>query len=51
MKVDGVISCNGEPGLNSYSGGGSGGSIWITANMMRGYGQIQVGAQGNPLGL
>ena len=42
MKVDGVISCNGVSGTSAYSGGGSGGSIWIEANLIRGYGQIQV---------
>ena len=42
MQVDGVISCNGESGSNAHSGGGSGGSVWIEANLIRGYGKIQV---------
>lgn len=42
MKVDGVISCNGGSGSSAYSGGGSGGSIWIEANLIRGYGKMQV---------
>ena len=44
MKIDGLISCNGAHGSSAYSGGGSGGSIWIEANLIRGYGQIQVGS-------
>ena len=42
MKIDGTVSCNGQTGSTAYSGGGSGGSIWIVTNQMRGYGQIQV---------
>ena len=33
---------NGATGSNGYSGGGSGGSIWIESNLIRGYGKIQV---------
>ena len=42
MKIDGTVSCSGQTGSTAYSGGGSGGSIWIVTNVMRGYGQIQV---------
>lgn len=42
MNIDGIVSCNGQTGSTAYSGGGSGGSIWIVTNLMRGYGQIQV---------
>ena len=42
MKIDGTVSCIGQTGSTAYSGGGSGGSIWIVTNLMRGYGQIQV---------
>ena len=42
MKIDGIVSCNGQTGSTAYSGGGSGGSIWIVTNLMRGYGQFQV---------
>ena len=42
LKVDGTISANGAAGQQSYSGGGSGGSVWIETNLLQGYGRVQV---------
>ena len=42
LQIDGEISCNGQQGHTSYSGGGSGGSIWISSRTIKGYGSIQV---------
>jgi hypothetical protein len=40
LTVDGQISADGEPGLQDESGGGSGGSIWVTAGTLAGNGQF-----------
>jgi len=40
LTVDGQISANGNWGLQDNSGGGSGGSIWVTAGTLAGNGQI-----------
>jgi hypothetical protein len=40
LTVDGQISAAGEPGLQDDSGGGSGGSIWVTAGTLAGNGQF-----------
>ena len=40
FTVDGWISANGNWGLQDNSGGGSGGSIWVTAGTLVGNGQI-----------
>jgi hypothetical protein len=40
LTVDGEITANGEPGLQDNSGGGSGGSIWVTAGALAGGGQF-----------
>jgi hypothetical protein len=40
LTVDGKISANGEAGLQDDSGGGSGGSIWVTAAALTGGGQF-----------
>jgi hypothetical protein len=40
LTVDGQISADGEPGLQDDSGGGSGGSIWVTAGTLAGSGQF-----------
>jgi hypothetical protein len=40
LVVDGQLSANGDPGLQDNSGGGSGGSIWVTAGTLAGDGQI-----------
>ncbi len=42
LEVEGVIQANGAPGTGSYTGGASGGSIFITTREMEGEGQIQV---------
>ena len=44
IAVDGTISVNGMNGINDngvFSGGGSGGSIWINADWVAGNGRIQ----------
>lgn len=38
LTVDGQISANGESGLQDNSGGGSGGSLWVTADTLAGSG-------------
>jgi hypothetical protein len=40
LTVDGQISADGEPGLQDNSGGGSGGSIWVTTGTLAGNGQF-----------
>ncbi len=40
LTVDGQISANGDWGIQDNSGGGSGGSIWVTAGTLVGNGQI-----------
>ncbi|MGP8052655.1 MAG: beta strand repeat-containing protein [Limisphaerales bacterium] len=40
LTVDGQLSANGDWGLQDNSGGGSGGSIWVTAGTLAGNGQI-----------
>lgn len=42
LKIDGTISANGENAKSLHGGGGSGGSIFITTNVFRGYGDVQV---------
>ena len=42
LQVDGSLHCDGQTGAARESGGGSGGSVWITANLIRGYGTISV---------
>lgn len=41
MKIDGTVSANGEDGV-SRAGGGSGGSIYITAEEFDGSGTVEV---------
>ena len=51
INVDGGISANGNPGFQDNSGGGSGGSIWITANNVTGSGTISAdGGEGELYG-
>ena len=38
LTVDGQISADGQPGLQDNSGGGSGGSLWVTAGTLAGSG-------------
>ncbi len=40
LNVNGNISANGNQGLQDDSGGGSGGSVWITAGTLSGNGNI-----------
>jgi hypothetical protein len=40
LTLNGSISANGNPGLQDNAGGGSGGSIWISANVLTGAGEI-----------
>jgi hypothetical protein len=48
--IDGVISANGLNATNSRSGGGSGGSIWLTAQTLSGAGGIAAqGGNGEPV--
>jgi hypothetical protein len=48
--IDGVISANGQNAMLSRSGGGSGGSIWITAQTISGTGTITAhGGNGEPI--
>ena len=47
--INGTISADGANGTNSRSGGGSGGSIWITTHLMSGSGAISAqGGAGEP---
>ncbi len=48
--LEGLISANGLNGTNSRSGGGSGGSIWLTAQTVSGTGAITAhGGNGEPI--
>ncbi len=40
LTVDGTISADGNPGLQDGSGGGSGGSLWVTAGTITGSGLL-----------
>ncbi len=40
LNVDGSLSADGDPGLQDDSGGGAGGSIWVTAGAVSGSGFI-----------
>jgi hypothetical protein len=47
--VDGLVSANGANGLNERSGGGSGGSIWLSAQSYAGNGSLSAnGGAGEP---
>ena len=51
LTVNGRISANGDPGWQDNSGGGSGGSVWITARDIKGDGSISAeGGAGDPYG-
>ncbi len=50
LQLDGSISANGADATNSRSGGGSGGSIWISAGTVAGTGSISAnGGMGEPI--
>ena len=40
LNVEGNLSANGNVGIQDDSGGGSGGSIWLTAGTLAGSGAI-----------
>lgn len=40
LRMDGLLSANGNAGWQDDSGGGAGGSIWVTANALTGGGTI-----------
>jgi hypothetical protein len=40
LTVNGSISANGNPGLQDDAGGGSGGSLWISAGVLAGTGEV-----------
>jgi hypothetical protein len=51
LLVDGRLSADGNAGLQDDSGGGSGGSIWVTANQLTGDGIISArGGEGELYG-
>jgi hypothetical protein len=51
LTVDGQLSANGDWGIQDNSGGGSGGSIWVTAGTLVGNGQITAdGGEGELFG-
>ena len=49
MRVDGTVTANGANGVNERSGGGSGGSIWLSATNFTGTGLLSAnGGAGEP---
>jgi len=51
FNVDGTISANGNFGWSEDSGGGAGGSVWLSANTLTGLGNISAaGGDGELLG-
>jgi hypothetical protein len=40
LEIDGILSANGGNAI-SLGGGGSGGSIWVFTNILKGYGSIR----------
>jgi hypothetical protein len=51
LTVDGQISAEGQAGIQDNSGGGSGGSIWVTAGTLAGNGFVAAdGGNGEPYG-
>jgi len=51
LSVNGNISANGNAGLQDDSGGGAGGSVWVSAGSLSGAGNISaLGGTGAPLG-
>ena len=47
LEVDGVVTANGADAA-SQGGGGSGGSIWIVCNILKGYGKFTANGGGSP---
>ena len=51
FNVDGVVTCEGLPGVSGGSGGGAGGSLQIYAALLTGNGTLRAsGGSGNFLG-
>src|SRR6185369_16515719 len=51
LTVDGSMSANGNPAFQDGAGGGSGGSIWVTARTVRGDGSFTAdGGEGELFG-
>ena len=51
LLLDGSVTANGNPGLQDDSGGGSGGSIWVSAGALTGNGNISAtGGDGDLFG-
>ena len=49
MRIDGLVSADGADGLNPQSGGGSGGSVWLSGQSVLGSGVISAnGGSGEP---
>lgn len=46
LEIDGVIAVNGGEAV-SQGGGGSGGSIWVVCNILKGYGRITANGGGS----
>jgi len=49
LTVDGLVSAKGGDGLQDNAGGGSGGSIWLSARKLAGAGQIAANGGGGEL--
>lgn len=47
LEIDGTITANAGD-ASSQGGGGSGGSIWIVCNILKGYGKITANGGGSP---
>jgi len=47
LEIDGVIAVNGGEAV-SQGGGGSGGSIWIVCDILKGYGKITANGGDSP---
>ncbi len=50
LRVDGRISADGFPGSGAHGGAGSGGSLYLTANVLAGTGAISANGGSNPGG-
>ena len=45
LTIDGTVSVNADGATGSYDGGGSGGSVWLTASRLNGAGTITANGQ------
>jgi hypothetical protein len=49
LRIDGLVSADGADGLNPQSGGGAGGSLWLSAQTVLGSGVVSAnGGDGEP---